>query len=87
MDTLVILSTAHCRRARSHTDRAAKQRVPRDPFNFGGAETETTRQRNRRHLDRLALQQNVRVDVRKIDLSTSLLGVPPSSPVAVAPSA
>ena len=66
---------------------AAKLSVPRDHWNFGagGAETETTRRRNRRHLDRLAIQQNVLVDVREIDISTSLLGVPLSSPVAVAP--
>jgi isopentenyl diphosphate isomerase/L-lactate dehydrogenase-like FMN-dependent dehydrogenase len=67
--------------------RAARQRVPREAWNFGagGAETETTLRRNRRHLDRLALQQNVLVDVREIDLRTSLLGVPLSSPVAIAP--
>lgn len=67
--------------------RAARQSLPRDHWNFGagGAETETTRRRNRRHLDRLAIQQNVLVDVREIDLGTSLLGVPLSSPVAVAP--
>jgi isopentenyl diphosphate isomerase/L-lactate dehydrogenase-like FMN-dependent dehydrogenase len=67
--------------------RAARARLPRDVWNFGagGAETETTRRRNRRHLDRLALQQNVLVDVREIDLGTSLLGVPLSWPVAVAP--
>ncbi len=67
--------------------RAARQRAPREAWNFGagGAETETTLRRNRRHLDRLALQQNVLVDVREIDLRTSLLGVPLSSPVVIAP--
>src|SRR5256714_5088418 len=67
--------------------RAAKQRLPREAWNFGagGAETERTLRRNRRHLDRLAIQQNVLVDVRAIDLRTSLLGVPLSWPVAVAP--
>jgi isopentenyl diphosphate isomerase/L-lactate dehydrogenase-like FMN-dependent dehydrogenase len=67
--------------------RAARTCLPRDHWNFGagGAETETTRRRNRRHLDRLAIQQNVLVDVREIDIRTSLLGVPLSSPVAVAP--
>jgi 4-hydroxymandelate oxidase len=67
--------------------RAARQRLPREVWNFGagGAETETTRRRNRRHLDRLAIQQNVLVDVREIDLRTSLLGVPLSWPVSVAP--
>jgi isopentenyl diphosphate isomerase/L-lactate dehydrogenase-like FMN-dependent dehydrogenase len=67
--------------------RAAKQSVPREAWNFGagGAETETTLRRNRRHLDRLAIQQNILVDVREIDLRTSLLGVPLAWPVAVAP--
>ena len=67
--------------------RAAKARLPREAWNFGdgGAETERTLRRNRRHLDRLAIQQNVLVDVRAIDLRTSLLGVPLSWPVAVAP--
>ena len=67
--------------------RAAHARLPRDVWNFGagGSETETTMRRNRRALDRLAIRQNVLVDVRHIDLSTSLLGVPLSWPVAVAP--
>jgi isopentenyl diphosphate isomerase/L-lactate dehydrogenase-like FMN-dependent dehydrogenase len=53
----------------------------------GAAEIETTKRRNRRALDRLAIAQNVLVDVRHIDLSTRPLGVPPSWPVAVAPMA
>src|SRR5204863_9316704 len=67
--------------------RAAQQRLPREAWNVGdgGAETERTLRRNRRHLDRLAIQQNVLVDVRAIDLRTSLLGVPLAWPVAVAP--
>jgi len=67
--------------------RAARERLPREAWNFGdgGAETETTVRRNRRHLDRLAIEQNVLVDVREIDLRTSLLGVPLSWPVSVAP--
>lgn len=67
--------------------REARRRVPREVWNFGagGAETETTLRRNRRALRRLAIRQDVLVDVREIDLSTTLLGVPLSSPVAVAP--
>src|SRR2546426_771060 len=67
--------------------RAARERLPREAWNFGdgGAETETTLRRNRRHLDRLAIEQNVLVDVREIDLRTSLLGVPLSWPVSGAP--
>jgi len=67
--------------------RAAHERLPRDHWNFGdgAAETEATKRRNRRHIDRLAIQQNVLVDLRNIDLKTTLLGVPLSWPVAVAP--
>ena len=67
--------------------RAAREKLPRDHWNFGdgAAETESSKRRNRRHLDRLAIQQNVLVDVRNIDLRTTLLGVPLSWPVAVAP--
>src|SRR5205823_9034974 len=72
---------------RPETRHAARERLPREVWYFGdgGAETETTLRRNRRHLDRLAIQPNVLVDVRTIDLRTSLLGVPLAWPVAVAP--
>jgi 4-hydroxymandelate oxidase len=65
----------------------AKKVLPRDAWNFGdgGAETETSLRRNRRAIDRLAIRQDILVDVREIDLSTSLLGIPLSWPVAVAP--
>ena len=65
----------------------AKKILPRDVWNFGdgGSETETTLRRNRRSLDRLAIRQDILVDIREIDLSTRLLGVPLSWPVAVAP--
>ncbi len=65
----------------------AKKVLPRDAWNFGdgAAETEMTRKRNRRALDRLAIRQDILVDIREIDLSTRLLGVPMSWPVAVAP--
>jgi glycolate oxidase len=68
-------------------ERAARRRLPRDHYNFGagGAETETTLRRNRKSLDRLAIAQNILVDVRQVDLSTRLCGVPLSWPVAVAP--
>src|SRR5215831_11954239 len=65
----------------------AKQVLPRDVWNFGdgGAETETTLRRNHRSINRLAIRQNVLVDIREIDLSTRLLGQALSWPVAVAP--
>ncbi len=67
--------------------RAARKRLPRDVWNFGagGAETETTLRRNRLALDRLAIRQDVLVDVREIDLRSKLLSVPLSWPVVVAP--
>ena len=67
--------------------RHAKQVLPRDVWNFGdgGAETETTLRRNHRSINRLAIRQNILVDIREIDLSTRLLGLPLSWPVAVAP--
>jgi 4-hydroxymandelate oxidase len=65
----------------------ARKVLPREVWNFGdgGAETETTLRRNRRSLRRLAIRQDVLVDVRVIDLTTSLCGVPLSWPVVIAP--
>jgi glycolate oxidase len=65
----------------------ARRVLPRPVFNFGagGAETETTMWRNHRAIQRLAIRQDVLVDVREIDLSTSLAGIPLPWPVAVAP--
>jgi glycolate oxidase len=65
----------------------ARKKLPPEAWNFGtgGAETEMTRRRNRRSLDRLAIRQDILVDVREIDLRTSLLGVPLSAPIAIAP--
>ncbi len=67
--------------------RAARARLPRTSYNFGagGTETETTLRRNRRSLRRLAVRQDFLVDVRQIDLTTSLLGIPLSWPVVIAP--
>jgi isopentenyl diphosphate isomerase/L-lactate dehydrogenase-like FMN-dependent dehydrogenase len=67
--------------------RAARKRLSRDVWNFGagGSETETSMRRNRRALDRLAIRQDVLVDVREIDLTTTFLGIPLSMPVMVAP--
>jgi isopentenyl diphosphate isomerase/L-lactate dehydrogenase-like FMN-dependent dehydrogenase len=67
--------------------RFARQRLSRDVWNFGagGSETETSKRRNRRALDRLAIRQDVLVDVRQIDLGTTFLGTPLSLPVMIAP--
>ena len=51
----------------------------------GGSDSETSLWRNRQALDSLALRQRVLVDVRKIDISTMLLGRKLSSPVFLAP--
>jgi isopentenyl diphosphate isomerase/L-lactate dehydrogenase-like FMN-dependent dehydrogenase len=67
--------------------RAARKRLSRDVWNFGAgaSETETSKRRNRRALDQLAIRQDVLVDVREIDLTTTFLGTPLSFPVMVAP--
>jgi glycolate oxidase len=67
--------------------RFARQRLSRDVWNFGAgaSETETSKRRNRRALDRLAIRQDVLVDVREIDLTTTFLGVPLSMPLMIAP--
>lgn len=51
----------------------------------GGADSEMTLRRNRADLDALALRQRVLVDVRNIDLGTTLLGQTLSFPVFPAP--
>jgi len=51
----------------------------------GGSDSETSLWRNRQALDSLALRQRVLVDVRKIDISTTLLGQKLTSPVFLAP--
>jgi glycolate oxidase len=51
----------------------------------GGSDSETTLARNRQGLDCLALRQRVLVDVRNIDISTTLLGQKIASPVFLAP--
>ena len=65
----------------------ARRVLPRQVYDFGagGAETEATMRRNRRAIGRLAIRQDVLVDVREIDLATSLAGVSLAWPVAVAP--
>jgi len=51
----------------------------------GGSDSETTLARNRQGLDSLALRQRVLVDVRNIDISTTILGQKIASPVFLAP--
>jgi isopentenyl diphosphate isomerase/L-lactate dehydrogenase-like FMN-dependent dehydrogenase len=67
--------------------RVAHKRLSRDVWNFGAgaSETEMSKRRNRRALDQLAIRQDVLVDVREIDLTTTFLGVPLSMPLMIAP--
>ncbi len=66
---------------------AARRRLPQHLWDHlsGGSDSETTLLRNRQALDSLALRQRVLVDVRNIDLTTTLLGQPLSLPVFLAP--
>ncbi len=66
---------------------AARRNLPQPLWDHlsGGADSETTLARNRQGFDHLALRQRVLVDVRKIDLSTTILGQKISSPVFLAP--
>jgi len=66
---------------------AARRNLPQELWDHlsGGADSETTLCRNRQALDRLALRQRVLVDVREIDITTTLLGSTLASPVFLAP--
>ena len=66
---------------------AAHRKLPPPVWDhlMGGADSEMTLRRNRAGLDALALRQRVLVDVRKIDLGTTLLGQKLSFPVFPAP--
>jgi len=65
----------------------ARRNLPQDLWDHlsGGSDSETTLLRNRQALDSLALRQRVLVDVRKIDITTTLLGRKLASPVFLAP--
>lgn len=67
--------------------RAARRNLSQELWDHlsGGSDSETTLCRNRQALDRLALRQRVLVDVRKIDITTTLLGQTLASPVFLAP--
>ena len=67
--------------------RAARRNLPQELWDHlsGGSDSETTLARNRQALDSLALRSRVLVDVRKIDITTTLLGRKLASPVFLAP--
>src|SRR5690349_5644132 len=66
---------------------AARRNLPQALWDHlsGGSDSETTLARNRQGFDHLALRQRVLVDVRNIDLSTTILGQKIASPVFLAP--
>jgi glycolate oxidase len=66
---------------------AARRNLPDNVWHYltGGAETETTMQRNRFGLDSLAFRPRVLVDVSKIDASATFLGHKLKIPVMLAP--
>lgn len=66
---------------------AARRNLPQELWDHlsGGSDSETTLCRNRQALDSLALRQRVLVDVRNVDITTTLLGRRLASPVFLAP--
>jgi isopentenyl diphosphate isomerase/L-lactate dehydrogenase-like FMN-dependent dehydrogenase len=66
---------------------AARRNLSQDLWDHlsGGSDSETTLARNRMGFDRMALRQRVLVDVRNIDITTTILGQKISSPVFLAP--
>ncbi len=65
----------------------AKEVLPPEVWAYGsgGASSEATLERNRRALQRLAIEQRVLMDVRNIDTTANFLGMELPSPIIVAP--
>jgi L-lactate dehydrogenase (cytochrome) len=65
----------------------AQRRIPRAIFDYaaGGAYEERTLARNTADLDAMTFRQRVMVDVSKVSLATTLVGIPVSMPLAIAP--
>ena len=70
-------------------EREAERRIPPSHWGYiaGGANDEVTLGANRAAFDRIVVRYRTMVDVSTRDLSTSILGVPVSMPVLVAPTA
>src|SRR3954451_1731603 len=66
---------------------AARRRLPRAIFDFfdGGAEDEVTLRENRAAFERVRLLPKVLVDVAQVDMTTDLLGMNSTLPLAIAP--
>lgn len=67
----------------------AREKLPQMFYDYiaGGANDEITLRENRVAFDRLWLRPRILVDVETIDLSTTILGIPVSFPVLLAPTA
>ncbi len=67
--------------------RASRRRLPRAVFDFidGGAEDEVTLRRNRAAFERVALLPRVLMDVRDVNLATTVLGQWSAAPIILAP--
>ena len=65
----------------------AKKALSKETWDYlmGGADTETTLERNRRALDSLAFRPRVLRNVAKVDMSTEFLGAKLRLPVILAP--
>jgi L-lactate dehydrogenase (cytochrome) len=65
----------------------ARRRIPRALFDYadGGSYEERTLRRNSADLDALSFRQRVMVDVSEMSMGTTLLGLPVSMPLAIAP--
>ncbi len=79
-DMTMILSTGDLREL-------ARRRIPRAIFDYaeGGSYDERTLRRNTDDLDALSFRQRVMVDVSDISLATTLVGLPASMPLGIAP--
>ena len=65
----------------------ARRRIPKAIFDYadGGSYEERTMKRNAEDLDALSFRQRVMVDVSHISLATTVVGLPASMPLAIAP--
>jgi L-lactate dehydrogenase (cytochrome) len=65
----------------------ARRRIPKAIFDYadGGSYEEQTLRRNAADLDAMSFRQRVMIDVSAVSLATTLLGVPSSMPLAIAP--
>src|ERR1700684_2532781 len=65
----------------------ARRRIPPAIFDYadGGSYDERTIRRNAADLDAMTFRQRVMVDVSKVSLATTLLGIPVSMPLAIGP--